>query len=286
MIDFCLGLEDKEFRLNYTRLVNAHYKKMKIGLVMAVYNGIDYLEKCLAPWIEYRNKYPNTLFISCVDGRFKDFGGETQNSNDGTVQYLISQLNFNKIDYFQALLKDNSEHDARNYALSPLLINRCDYVISWGVDEIATLEQIEKIVSFIEKNEFIDVFRIKYRNFVFDKKTYTLGFSPKRVWKVNDNSLKLLEYRWDDDAAYKNLNTDAIILDDNLPTITIPSVEIDHFTWLDDERSKKKVEYQERHFGKNGCSFSWNYENNRLFFNREYFLKNNLTIPILYEKML
>lgn len=66
---------------------------------MAVYNGIDYLEKCLAPWIEYRNKYPNTLQIAVVDGRFIGFEGKTQNSSDGTLGLLNKYWDKGKVDF-------------------------------------------------------------------------------------------------------------------------------------------------------------------------------------------
>ena len=52
-----------------------------------------------------------------------------------------------------------------------------------------------------------------------------------------------------------------------------------HYSWLNNDRSRKKVEYQKKR-GWN-TSFNWNYNKNCLEFNEEYY--KNKEKPILYK---
>jgi hypothetical protein len=258
---------------------------MKIGLVMAVYNGMDYLEKCLAPWIEYRDKNKN-LLISVVDSRFVGFDGETQNSNDGTVQFLIEKINAGKIDFFQALLKNHTEKDARNAALSPLLNIQCDYIISWGVDEIATLEQIEYLISYIERNPEIFVFHIHYKNLFNDASHYIDdGFCPRRIWKTDGDKYKLEEFVMDDDMSFFDKINKASIPDKFLPMIRIPKARlfVSHHSWNNFDRNVKKIEYQQKRWGIHGCSYRINNRKHCIETNPDYYKKIGQPPPEIKE---
>jgi hypothetical protein len=241
---------------------------------MAVYNGIDYLEKCLAPWIEYREKNPNGLAISIVDSKFKDFDGEAVNSTDGTVSLLVNYLNCGKIDYFGCISPNQTEHEARNFALA-MLPKDVNYIISWGVDEIITLEQIEYLISYIERNPEIFVFHIYYKNLFNDENHYIDdGFCPRRVWKVEDSRYKLLEFSFDDDIKYVNKSTNQEFQDQQLATIRVPKNKlfVDHFSWCDFDRNVKKINYQEKHF-KFGCSYRINFDKKCIEINPDYYKK-------------
>lgn len=254
---------------------------MKIGLLLANYNCFEYLEECLAPWIEYRKNYD--VKIAIVDGRFKEFGGETQNSNDGSVELLEKYLSEGKIDFFEKLNEDKTEHGARNVGLNYLLNEGADVIISIGSDEKFTVEQIKRIFEYVKKEEFISVFRISYKNLTFSEKTYTLGFCPKRVFKTETNGYRLRAFRYDDDVEYSGKITRDIIKDDQLPQKTIPGISVLHETWLSNNRSKFKVEYQKKRWGENSCSFSWDYENNKLIWNKEFYKMMGQPIPEIFK---
>ena len=55
---------------------------------------------------------------------------------------------------------------------------------------------------------------------------------------------------------------------------------IRHYTWLNNERSKKKVEYQKARGWT--CSYEWDYNENKLKFNAEYYKKEKLPFPHVF----
>jgi hypothetical protein len=260
-------------------------KNIKIGLLIANYNCGEYLQKCLEPWFQYKEKY--NLKISVVDGRFKNFGGPTQNSNDGGLELLEKFHNEGKIDFLNKPNRDLEEFEARNIALKPLLESECNYICSWGTDELAKLEELESIFDYVNKKQDIAVFHINYKNLVFDNKSYTDGFCPRRIWKVESGGFRLKGFNYDDDCVYELAPTRALYQDVNMPTIKIPKnvAFIRHETWLSNERSKLKVEYQQKHFGPPkgaGCSFKWNYIDNKLEWNLDYFHNTKQLIPEIF----
>ena len=59
-----------------------------------------------------------------------------------------------------------------------------------------------------------------------------------------------------------------------------------HHSWNNLERSKKKIDYQIKHFGhgnSNYCSFKFNQEKNCIEFNDEYFLLTGEKKPDIFE---
>ena len=64
---------------------------------------------------------------------------------------------------------------------------------------------------------------------------------------------------------------------ENFANIAVGGVWVPHYAWLNDERSKSKVEYQEKHFGH--CSYKWG--PNGLEFNEEYFKKVDKEKPCI-----
>ena len=63
---------------------------MKLGVIISVYNGMEFLEECLKDWISLKSKLD--IQIAIVDCLFLNFKGETPNSNDGTVELLENYL--------------------------------------------------------------------------------------------------------------------------------------------------------------------------------------------------
>ncbi len=259
---------------------------MKIGLVLAVYNAMDYLQECLDPWIEFP-----CVEIACVHCCFKENheNQEPIESADKTHEFLQIYQKKNFIQYFEFLEKSAFEHEARNYAVKHLLEQSVDFIWTIGADEIYTIEQIHSIIKYLEKDEFTSWFSIYHKNFTFDNKIWIDGFCPPRIFRVNTPSFKLKEFFWDDDIHYTCKTTNALSSYRHFPTKNIPKniALINHYTWLSNERSRKKVEYQAKHFAPPrgaGCSFRWNYEQNKLEFNLDYYNKVGQSLPELnYE---
>lgn len=252
---------------------------MRIGILATGFNCADYLDRALEPWLQYKEKY-NELIISAVSGLFT---GNEVLALDNTKELMLHAFNTKQIHYLALPIGSFDEATIRNLALTPLLKENVDIVWLLDCDEIYTLEEIEKIIQFVNQDAFTACFRIEFKNYVFTVKTYIKGFAPRRIWRVNYGSLlKLDKFVWDNDAQYKNAQGD-IHLDSVLPTGRVPIVTPKHFTWLNNIRSKNKILYQQKHFAHGaGCSFKW--EDNQLKWNLDYFQKTGEAIPTIYEE--
>lgn len=250
----------------------------KIGLILAQNNEINFLPDCLSPWIEFRKTNP--LLIVALDVCFDENG--VGNSTDGSLELLTEYQEDGKIDYFQPLWAGLKEHEARNVALKWLLDQGVDLIISVGSDEIFKESEIKQIFDYVNKDKFTAVFKIHYKNYINDKSHYVLGFKPNRIWRVKYNNFKISEFFWDDDVKYLGKNSS--VMDKDLPSKVIPNVIVDHFSWLDCERSRKKIEYQSNHFSPPiglGCSYKW--ENGKVVFDAEFYKKTCQPVPEIHE---
>lgn len=68
-----------------------------------------------------------------------------------------------------------------------------------------------------------------------------------------------------------------------LSNLEIPKsiAHVKHMTWLH-SNGKAKVEYQKKRWGEKGCSFSWDYKENKLTLN-DSFYENKVKPKINYE---
>lgn len=253
-------------------------------MLIAVYDGMDYLERCLDHWIRLRKESQN-IVIAVVHNCFLENhkNGEPIYSKDGTVEYLKQLEARKEIDYLTILDEPSLEHDARNKGLKQLLGENCDFIHTIGHDEIYTSDQIKKIYEYVKEKPFITWFGVNYKNYVFDENHYVLGFCPPRIFRTKLQSAKLNSFYWDDDIQYL-ADCGGVVSYVNLSYKPIPQsvALVNHYTWLSDERGRKKVEYQEKHFAPPrglGCGFKWDYERNKLGFNLDYYKKTGQNLP-------
>ena len=139
--------------------------------------------------------------------------------------------------------------------------------------------QIENIFKFVENNPFTTWFKIHFKNYVIDKNHYITDFCPPRIFRTES----IAEFFYDNDCLYYTDGGGKVSYL-NFPSMTVPKniAFVKHYTWLDNERSKQKCEYQEKHFAHGaGCSFKW--ENSHLTWNLEYFKKTGTSIPEIYQ---
>lgn len=259
---------------------------VKIGVLMPAYNMMEYLKDgSIDGWLQYKEKYSDTS-IAVVESRFAYFEGPPK-STDGTTEFFNNLLSSGKIDFFDSLEPNQQEKSARTVPLKKLMNCGVDYVICPDPDEFFSLKEIEDIVSFITKDPFIAYYHIEYKNYVFDKNTYTKGFAPKRIYKTKYLKYVLHEFYGDNDICYLDTELNKVVSDSNFSSKVIPNIKIKHYSWLNNDTSRKKVEYQsERWHVKNGgfgCGFKWNYEKKCLEFNEEYYKLTKQQIPVLYK---
>lgn len=252
---------------------------MKIGVIWAGFNCEDTLDRSLAPWIAARrDKLGGHDFVICaVSVPFEGFGEE---ATDKTRTLLGFASTRDDIDH--AIVRDRpmKETEARGAALRWLTEKGCDLSIMVDADEFYSTDEISRIMTFVSARPLIAAFKGSFRNCVFDENTYvTQPFRPMRIHRVRYGDY-LLDSFWDDNnALYRAANGD-FKRDIDLPVAQIPqSVQFTkHLTWISDERSRKKCEYQTKARGWE-CSFRWNYSLDRLEWNESYFRANGLSFP-------
>jgi glycosyltransferase involved in cell wall biosynthesis len=250
---------------------------MKLGVIISVYNGMDFLEECLQDWISLKHI---GIEIAVVDCLFENFNGQTPNSNDGTVELLEKYLKEKKIDFFQKLKPNLKESEARNVGIEYLLNKDVTHVLTTAPDEIFSKKDIKYLFDFLQKDEENALYYLNYKNYIGNKKNYILGFCPKRIWTAQYHSFLFNGLRFDDDGMFYDVYTKNILKDDMFPSIVIPDLQIKHYSWLDGQTSKKKIEYQ-RSRGWT-CSYKVD-DQNRVSFNEEFYKQNpNIQIPKIY----
>jgi len=254
---------------------------MKIGIIAQGRNCADVLDDVLAPWIKAMEKAD--IHICLLTATFKEMQklGEPPENTDNTLE----KFNEYKVKYPKNIssyvFRDYAtEAESREVGRSILASQNVDLI--WLLDlsdEYYTLEQIEKIIAFIKSEPFTMWFRVCFKNYVFDKKTYlTAPFSPPRIWRTNFSGYKLIKCVYDNDFLYSNA-VGAQVWDRSLSNYIIPKsiAWVKHYSWLSDARGKQKVDYQNIHFASGaGCSFKWD---EGLKWNDFYFKKVGETIP-------
>ncbi len=272
---------------------------MKLGVIYCCYGNPEYIDDCLDPWIEA--KKTNNILIAAVHGQFKEYHelGIPDNDIESIRQLSILYREGNKIEnlyvqnHYSSFTHYQSEAEIRDKGLQWLLQQNCDYIWLLDNDEFYTVGQINNIINYIQKEEFIDWFSILFKNYIFSGREWISGFCPPRIFKVNllDKDLKLNNFYWDNDVKYlagincKLVGDTTLWSYKGLSNKSIPnnllSGGIKHLTWLH-TNGKLKYEYQMKHFGH--CGYKWNYDTNQLEFNLEFHQKNNIPLPeINYE---
>ena len=247
---------------------------MKIGIIYCAYNTEDYILETISPWIKAKNKFD--INISCVSLPFEEYL-ELDQTQDKTTEILIDLLKQGKIDSLYTEPKYVKENTARNFCLFNLLDKKCDLIFLVDSDEFYNLYQIESILKYVEKNNQYDCYEIHLKNYVFDGKTWVDGFHPFRIFR-NDRNMGINEFYWDNDLLFNNGKTHK---QSNYVTIPKEIAHIKHMTWLNNEKSKLKIQYNLKHFG--GCSYKCNKEKNGLEFDLNYYDRCGYERPKIYK---
>lgn len=255
---------------------------MKIGLHLAAYQCQEFVDKFFQPWIEYKN-HGGDLEVSVGHVCFKENfeNGATICSTDGTELAILEKMPILE-GKLQVLAQPMSEVEARNIILEPL--RNVDYVWIAAPDEIYTFDEIKRTVAYLDKESFIQTFHIEFKNLVFSEQQYVKGFCPTRIFK--NTGPKVHRFFEDDEVNYVD-ECGVINSYRNLSVKRIPIHVCNplHYTWLNNERSKQKVRYQERRWNPPkgyGCSFTWDDEQG-LVWNTDYFQRTGQPIPIVYN---
>lgn len=242
---------------------------MRIGIIYCAYSSEEYVEKSLSPFLNPVNGH--SFAVSAISYPFENF---EKGGNKKTLDILRKYRDDRKItlNYGPDPIKETV---ARQIALDDLSKRGIDLVWMVDSDEFYSIEQIKEIIQFVADEEFITWFRICLKNRVFDGGYLEEPFAPPRIFRVKAPNYTINKFYDDNNVNYRGRLKGDIVPDLALANMMIPKriAWVDHMTWLNDERSKKKVEYQKAR-GWN-CSFKWNYEKGYLEFNEEYYNGKN-----------
>jgi len=235
---------------------------MKIAIILVGYNMEEYVAQCLAPWFAARaNRLDGNDFVICaVSVPFTGFPNDDK--PDATVSLLRAELDAGHIDHLITGTEPMAETEARGAALRWLRDNHCDVSIQVDIDEMYNIDQIEKIFRFVEANPFTVAFKLSFKNYVFDDKTFLVEpFTPMRIHRLFPGHFKAFGFWADNNVYYEGARQAEgvpYIKDVEYATMTIPAsvALVSHLTWPNNLRSKKKVEYQIARWG-DRCSFRW-----------------------------
>jgi len=245
----------------------------KYGIVYCGYNTEDYVLNSIEPFLKRENH-----IVSAVSVPFSEYKG-IDDLHDNTTDILRELVTQRRLKYLVDQPKFISEAEARNLALFKLKKYNIDYIWLVDSDEFYTTEDIEKIERYVESSNK-NLFKLSLKNHVFDLDHYLEEpFCPPRIFKVNiSDTFKLANFYWDNDICYghegKMVRYDQI---EELEVIPQDVAHIPHYTWLNDNIGKRKVEYQHKHFGH--CGYEWNDKKQCLDFDKEFYEKHNLKIP-------
>lgn len=240
---------------------------MTPGIIFCGWGTRDLVERSLAPWVELRKQ--GKCVICAVSVRFAGFEG----SDDGTREYLRGALERGDIDYLVDGPDNIPETTARSIALSWLKGRGCDLFWQADSDEFPTVEEIDRIVSFVNFYPWITSFNLSLKNYVFDESTYLAEpFTPKRIHRLMCGLSVIDRFYEDNNVQYtRSIGEGKVIIsaDIEMPAITVPPVVawIKHLTWQQGPRSRLKQSYQARRWGASTCSFSWDDSKGGLIFN-------------------
>lgn len=245
---------------------------MKIGLIYCAFNTEEYLFDSLKPFRE-----DPRFVISAVSVPFLEYRDQDIKVDD-TTEKLRKYRESGAIKYLVDSPKFIKEHEARNLALNELKKDKCDFYALADSDEIYQKDQIESIIEYISTDKESIWWRLCLKNFVFDEETYLEEpFCPPRIFRAKTDELSHPSFFFDNDISYLNKSGQRISYQD-LICSTIPKevAWIDHFTWMNDEKSRLKQIYQMNHFGL--CSFTWD-EKKGLTFSEDYYKLRGENIP-------
>ena len=261
-----------------------------IGIVNISYDTVNTLGLAFESWERVKREKLLSDLISNVyiSSRHTCFPetfslGYSLLSTDGTVQKL-QELNSNGvIDSLVIYDKPVEEQIAWSDNLPFLISNNVNLLWMVGSDEIFTVEDIEKILKFVKRNELTDIFKINFKNY-FGFNKYTKSFIAPRIWNMTRNG-GVKEFWKDDLVKFGNGK-----LDHEVSTITIPYnyCHPSHYSWslppnCGDEFNlnfqKRKLGFQAKRYV--NCSYKLSGKG-ELEYNKEYYQMIGQPVPEVY----
>lgn len=250
---------------------------LRIGILGAAYQCDDLLALTLKPWVDFFLKeFDATLTV--ISAQFVGYPAyESSRTNDKTIELLTETIGADNV------IASNSpmtEADARSLAAKRLMAANCNYIWLWDADELYHPNEFVATVNYVRNNLDLVWFKINFKNLFGDGKRYVDGFCPPRIFKVHHKGVYFRGFYWDNDPIYTDAENKSIcyraLAHRPVPRHVCHPM---HYTWLNGERSRLKVQYQMSHFG--DCSYRCDGE--KIEINTEFYAKRGLPLPKVCE---
>lgn len=259
--------------------------KIRVGITFIGYECMELMPKALEPWFQIRNDSSlvpeiKDLWISLSHGCFEETAklGFPILSTDGSAEWMKKAFDDGKID--NVIIYPNPMKEFDMWTGNYLDIrNGIDLLIMINHDEMWTIEEIRRLFIFINFNPLADYYKINFKNYCIDEKTWVDDFIVPRVWWVNRNK-KLKGFYKDELVEYEDGKKDFQCSFAVAPqTFLFPK----HFSWVGSESYlKRKLNFQALRFG--SCSYSWDEKNNKLQLNEDFYAKMRIPKPTLHHE--
>jgi hypothetical protein len=259
---------------------------MKFGIIAVGRDCAGVIDEVLAPWIESFRRHD--MHICLLSATFKEMEGLLPAGPDKATEDAMERYALKYSDRISSVMFRNyaTEAEVRERGRQVLMARDVKADLVWILDcadELYTVEQIDRIIRFVEHYPLMAWYKLSFKNYVFNDHTYLVQpFQPPRIWWCKYGERVLTQCSYDNDFEYAKLDGTSSVKDDKLPSLVIPPnvVWIRHLSWLSNERSRLKVAYQAKHFGHGaGCSYRWDESTNSLTWNQAYFDRLKLPLP-------
>lgn len=244
---------------------------MRIGVIFCAWQTEDYVERALAPWLAAKaQRLGGHDFVLCaVSAPFAGF--DQSEPQDRTRPILGALAHTGALDHVVVTDKPIAETEARGRALRWLIDQGATDVIQADSDEFPTTDQLSRILAFWAARPHVCWARLSYKNRVFTPDQYLVEpFTPPRIHRVHapGGGYRAHSFHQDNNVTYGGTVTRDLIPDERFPSVTVPKTVawIDHWTWLNDARSRRKIEYQLKGRGWPTCTFDWDDSRGGLIF--------------------
>lgn len=249
----------------------------KWGIIFCSYNSAETVKESLLSWKQVKSESPDKFVYSCVSVPFLEYK-DFEIAEDNTIE-LVRAAQIMDSHFYNVPEKYLKETDARGLCLQYLKMQECDYVFFVDTDEIYTVEEINKIIQYVESSPDVLWFKLSLKNYIFDEKSYLEEpFCPARIYRVSAPPFKLGVFYQDNDISYVYNDQEVQNSVVKNKVITQKIAWIKHLTWQSNENSRLKVNYQLKRW--NLCSYEW--KDGRIQFNEDFY-KNKSKPKILTE---
>lgn len=253
---------------------------MNVGVIFTSFQMADMLSMSLSPWLAARRVGlgGHTFKISCVSCPFTGF--PVEEPLDDTQSRLQDLYDTDQVDRVFVSDEPVAETEARGRALRWLVDEGVDTTVMCDGDEVYTGADIANILAAVEDNPLMVWFRVALQNLVFDEKhALAEPFTPPRIHRVKAGGYEAVWFWDDNNVLYRSQRyPDHTKQDIGLASMTIPAriAAPKHYTWLSNDRSRRKIAYQVSRGW--SCSYRWD-EQKGLCFNEQHFLSRGEPLP-------